>query len=68
MSGFFFASRTPTITTSVLNTSEAECTASEIIAPEDAMSPASSLSSDSTILTIMLTTDTFIATAVKLSS
>ena len=68
MSGCFLASCTPIITTNVLNTSEAECTASDIIAPDDAIRPASSFNSDNTRLTIMLITDTLIAMAVELSS
>ena len=51
----------PMITTKVLNTSEAEWIASEIIAPECATIPASSLSAVRMKLPIMLTKDTFIA-------
>ena len=52
---------TPIMTMKVLNTSEAEWTASEIIAPELAKIPASSLKADSTRLTMTLMTDTRMA-------
>lgn len=51
----------PMMTTMVLNTSEAEWTASLIIAPEWATMPARSLNTDKTIFAAMLTYETFIA-------
>ena len=44
----------PMITTNVLNTSEAECRASDTIAPERAARPATSLRADSSRLTRMV--------------
>ena len=46
---------------SVLNMSEAECTASDTIAPEWAISPAASFPADSSRLTSMLTLETLSA-------
>ena len=45
----------PMMTMMLLNTSEAECTASEIIAPECATTPAINLNADSMRLPMMLT-------------
>ena len=49
------------MTIKLLKTSEAECTASLIIAPECARMPASSLKTDSAVLPAMLTSETFVA-------
>ena len=45
----------------VLNTSDAECTASEIIAPDDAKIPAASFPAESRTFTRILTFETCIA-------
>ncbi len=50
------------MTTMVLNTSEAEWIASEIMAPECAITPASSLNTVSTRFATILTMETLIAT------
>ena len=49
------------MTMKLLSTSEAECTASLIIAPELAKMPASSLRSESTAFPAMLTAETRVA-------
>ena len=61
MSGARTESFTPMMTMMLLSTSEAECTASLIIAPELAKMPASSLKSESTALPAMLTRETRVA-------
>lgn len=66
LSDFLLDIRTPMMTTMVLNTSEAEWTASLIMAPELAAMPAKSLNADNTTFATMLTKETFMATASKL--
>ena len=46
------------MTMNVLNTSDAECTASDTMAPERASSPAASFAAESSRFTTMLTPDT----------
>ena len=58
LSGALLDMRKPIMTMIVLNKSEAECTASEIIAAEWAKIPAKSFMTDSRIFTTMLTADT----------
>ena len=62
LSDFLLDKFTPTITTKVLPTSDAEWIASEIMAPECATIPASNLNKESNRFTAILTPDTFIAT------
>ena len=57
---------TPIITIKVLKTSEAECIASDIIAPDLPAIPAINLKSDSTIFTMILIQETFIAISLLL--
>ena len=58
---------TPIMTIIVLNTSEAECIASEIIAPDCATIPAASFTTESNIFTTMLTLETLKAISSTLS-
>ena len=60
-SDFLPDSFTPTITIRVLPTSDAECTASEIMAPECAAIPAINLKTERIRLSKMLIPDTFMA-------
>lgn len=61
MSDALFETFTPIITIIVLNTSDAECTASDTIAPERANIPANILNAQSTTFSIIVTADTLIA-------
>ncbi len=64
-SASFAESLTPIITTKVLSTSEAECSASDTIAADPANIPAINFSSDSTMLITSVITDTRIAVFVS---
>ena len=58
----------PITATTVLNTSEAECTASEIIAPECPKIPANNFSNDKTRFPAIVTPDTLITIFFDFSS